>query len=275
MKNMQKSLQISFCLVLAFTQNILAERSGAFFGLDIGYGGVAYHQIREAEIRIADGGTPCEFATTPNYCGNQGDELERQAGGVNFGFVVGYKQFFTPYIGLRYYVNASYTRFYLGEFKSPPQYYQFVQIGEIDKSKSEKLVGGNVNYGVNVDFLWNFIANEKVDFGGFLGVGLGGNYWAGDNVGTSSLRINSFEKYGQKMLGCYTCLSMSGFDVWLNVGLRTNIAQKHGVELVCRVPFLQTNIYSEDFTHGDGSIFVAKGYIQQIYSIAARYIYNF
>ena len=261
MKNMQRIL-ISV-LFASFTQNALAEKSGWFLGFDIGYGGVAYHQ-REGEDCPQGGcvGTLYE------------EELKRNRGGVNYGFVAGYKQFFTPHIGLRYYINVGNTHFSLGEFK-----YKY-DSAVIESNTSVELAGGNINYGVNVDFLGNFIANEKIDFGGFLGVGLGGNYWWGNSVGTSSLPINSLEKYSQTVLGCYSCTHLSGFDVWLNVGLRTNIAQKHGVELVCRVPFLQTNIYSGDShkagdTAGAAPRHWSEGNIQQIYSIAARYIYNF
>ena len=31
-------------------------------------------------------------------------------------------------------------------------------------------------------FLGNFIANENIDFGGFVGFGIGGNTWFGNDI---------------------------------------------------------------------------------------------
>ena len=52
------------------------------------------------------------------------------------------------------------------------------------------------------------------------------------------------------MVGIYTD---TGFDVWVNVGLRTNIATPHGLEVVARVPFLPVKMLDVNATSNHGS----------------------
>ena len=109
-----------------------------------------------------------------------------------------------------------------------------------------------VNYGANVDFLGNFVSNEILDFGGFVGLGIGGNTIAGK-------WIDDAKKAGVK-------LTTTGFDIALNVGLRTNIATHHGLEVAVRVPFLpiaMANMEGAKYTFG------------QEYSVLARYTFSF
>lgn len=76
--------------------------------------------------------------------------------GVYYGFVAGYKHFFTPYLGLRSYVNFDvlHTKF---------------------SEQGSSMRANLFTYGVNVDFLGNFLSTSVVDFGGFVGLWLGGN----------------------------------------------------------------------------------------------------
>ncbi|WP_334093949.1 outer membrane beta-barrel protein, partial [Helicobacter typhlonius] len=39
-----------------------------------------------------------------------------------------------------------------------------------------------MNFGVNVDALYNFIADDSLSFGAFLGLGLGLNSWSGSLI---------------------------------------------------------------------------------------------
>ena len=61
--------------------------------------------------------------------------------GFNVGLVGGYKQFFTDSFGLRYYAN-------LGYLSSG--------VKDTDTNKTESL--NAINYGVNVDALYNFVS---------------------------------------------------------------------------------------------------------------------
>lgn len=105
------------------------------------------------------------------------------------GVLLGYKHFFTPKLGLRYHNNINFNLLYT----------------------NRKLQTNVLNIGGNLEFLGNFIDNNNLSFGGFVGLGIGGMTWYDTN------QIN--------------------MDFALNLGLRTNIATHHGAELAIRIPF--------------------------------------
>ncbi|MGX2982011.1 outer membrane beta-barrel protein [Helicobacter sp. 23-1045] len=159
--------------------------------------------------------------------------------------MAGHKHFFTPYLGLRYYTNADFYH---------------------NLSKSKHISGGKrkidimaISYGFNVDFLGNFMSNEMLDFGGFVGVGVGATTLMGKYV-----EIEAIEA-GQSV-------RTTGLDVALNFGLRTNIATHHGVELAVRVPFMPIELYKVKQGGAEGTITDTFG---QTFSIMARYTFSF
>ena len=162
--------------------------------------------------------------------------------GVNYGFIAGYKQFFTPYLGLRYYAN-------LDIFHN------------LKKFESERLDITLINYGVNVDFLGNFVSNETLDFGGFIGAGIGGNTLMGEHI--------------KGLKESVATLKTTGFDIALNVGLRTNIAKYHGLEISARVPFVPIKMVDYSYTVDTGNAIKLKETFKQTYSILARYTFSF
>ena len=113
-----------------------------------------------------------------------------------------------------------------------------------------------VNYGVNVDLLYNFVVTEIADFGGFVGIGLGANTLTGK-------WIKDLKELHKRM--GYNTPTTTGFDVWLNMGLRTNIAKYHGIEVVAKVPFLPVPIDMQDLEYTLG----------QEYSVLVRYSFSF
>ncbi len=196
----------------------MAEESRGFVGLGVGYGGIA------SKIAYYD------LDMNEKYTRN----------GLSYGFVVGYKQFFNEYVGLRYYANLD--------------IYHNMSKAKGDTEVDKLII---LNYGVNVDLLYNFVATEIADFGGFVGIGLGANTLTGK--WTKDLK----DEY--KTMG-YNAPTTTGFDVWLNVGLRTNIAKYHGIEVVAKVPFLPVPIDVQDdseYTLG------------QEYSVLVRYAFSF
>ena len=170
--------------------------------------------------------------------------------GVQYGITAGYKQFSMPYVGLRYYANLS--------FMHAP--------GVYDKDGNEVSVGEKktttlLNYGVNVDFLANFVAGEDFDFGAFVGVGVGANTW---------LKAGYLENASSEW-------KLTSLDVALNVGLRTNIAKNHGIEVLGIVSFLDTELYKYATTDSRGNKTGGTTglTISHPYSITARYTYSF
>ena len=204
----------------------LAEESGGFVGIGIGYGD-AKMIFTELEIN---------------------ETYKASANGASYEFVAGYKQFFNEYLGLRYYANVDLTH---ATFNN-------ANILET-RNKFNTIL---VNYGVNVDFLGNFVVTEIADFGGFIGLGIGSNTWSGKDI--KDLK-NELVDGGDKVE-----FKNTSFDVALNVGLRTNIAKYHGLEVAVRVPFLNTRLFNVSFV--DGSV---KYELGQNVRVLARYTFSF
>lgn len=204
-----RHLSLAACLAcsLAFVPSTSkAESSAPFVGVELGYG---------------EGRVNTDIAYLR---------------GVQYGITAGYKQFFMPYVGLRYYANFS-------VMHAP---------GAYDKDgneivSQEKKTTSLLNYGVNVDFLANFVAGEDFDFGAFVGVGVGAYTW----LKTGYLENSAIESS-----------KLTALDVALNVGLRTNIAKNHGIEVLGRVSFLDTKP-------------VSGLTLSHPYSVTARYTYSF
>ena len=214
---MRKLVSIVAAAVLLSATSAFAEESGGFVGFGIGGGG-----------------------TQSVYKGD-GETNKDNRSGLNYGFVGGYKQFFTPYLGLRYYVNVDLHHNMSKDKEADP---------DTGKKETPEII--IANYGVNVDFLGNFIAEDGIDFGGFIGLGLGANTLTG--------------KYIKEQKDTGLKITDTGFDLSLNVGLRTNIAYNHGLEVAVRVPFLPVTLQKE------------SGYkitFGQTYSVLARYTFSF
>ena len=212
-----KKLFVSSAVALALTSGALvAEESGAFVGVGVGYGG--------AKIKVSG-------AEEAGFTGGDGN-----FGGVGYEIIAGYKQFFTPEFGLRYYAN------FAGANTS-------ATIEGTDETAKLNVM----NYGVNVDALYNFINDDSLSFGAFLGLGLGMNSWSGNAIDGFS---DVFDEKAKK----------SGFSLALNLGVRTEIAKHHGVELAAKVPFLATTLFDKEG---------AQVTAQQTYNVGVRYIFSF
>lgn len=66
----------------------------------------------------------------------------------------------------------------------------------------------------------------------------------------------------------------TGFDAWVNVGIRTNFLEHHGIEVAAKVPFVGTTVY--DKTIGAAGV-SANGSIKLYnpWNVSVRYIYSF
>lgn len=118
------------------------------------------------------------------------------------------------------------------------------------KGTSEKIKGNVMDYGVNVDALYNFITGGNTDFGAFLGLGLGANSWGG-----KTFKDDKMDK--------------TGLNLALNVGLRTEIAKAHGIEIAARVPFIATTLQKADAAGNP------KVTASHTYNAGVRYIFSF
>lgn len=231
----------------------IAEESGGFVGLEVGYG--------EAEIVNIRSVIPISKDNIR--------ELDFNGGGVAYGFTIGYKQFFTPYLGLRYYANLNLLHANLNPKSTRPADGvggRFI----VNAKKSSVML---LNYGANMDFMANVLASENVDFGGFVGVGLGGDSWMGKGIEHQLwlYRVHNYFSTAHDL----KLNSKTNFNVWINVGLRTNFAKYHGIELVARAPFLKNKLLDGNFVDRyDGQV-KAKVTIKGIYSVSLRYTVSF
>lgn len=217
-----KKLLVSSIAAMALTSSVVvAEESGAFVGLGLGFGGSSAKTEVSSDILSAK--------ETAN------------GSGLNYGLIAGYKQFFTDSFGLRYYANIDYNSSKI-------------------KMDTEKVALNAINYGVNVDALYNFVSSDGMDFGAFLGLGLGANTWSGKAVdGFKEQTKDSGKK-----------VSTTGFDLALNAGLRGVFAKQHGVEIFARVPFIATTML--DIKDDTMSV---KASASRNYNAGVRYTFSF
>lgn len=222
------------------------NRSGGFVGFGIGGGGANMSAKASGEMNMgSDSGSVNQ--TIKYY----------EGGGVDFELVSGYNQFFTQYIiGLRYYANFSLSYMIMnvsGIFKD-----YLIALGNEEMYNEIKIMNAIlINYGANVDFVGNFYTSANVDLGGFVGIGIGGDSWI-----------------IKAKLDTQLSPPTSAFNVWLNAGLRANIATHHGIELVARVPFLKATIFSTAMNLGYANSKM-KMFITNPYNVTLRYVYNF
>lgn len=245
-------LPLRFALSLLVSANLsFAEVSGGFVGLEIGAG--------EANLKS----TMIRFDLTDL------ETIELITGGPQtpyYGLIAGYKQFFNRYIGLRYYANIN-----VSHFNLIPKNCNAKTCNTFAFSSTITII----NYGANIDFMGNFYSGESVDFGGFVGFGLGANSWVGDG-------INEHERlYLGAMNNIYQGnnnlkLKKTGFDCWVNLGLRTNFATHHSIEALARVPLLKTTLLKDKFHDiGNGKDYDMQTTIRNIYNISLRYAFSF
>lgn len=186
-----------------------------------------------------------------------------------YGFTIGYKQFFTPYFGLRYYANLNLLHANLNPKSTRPA--QEANFAFITKAKKSSVM--LLNYGANIDFMANVLASENADLGGFVGVGLGGDLWMGRGI---EHQLELYKMTYTNGMQDLRLKNKTSFNVWINVGLRTNFARYHGIELVARAPLLTTKLLNDSFVvFGLNDTKKAKATIKGIYSISVRYAVSF
>lgn len=106
------------------------------------------------------------------------------------------------------------------------------------------------NINANADAIYNFFKNEKIEVGAFGGLSLGYVIY---DYETSDFNTGN----------------VKGFDLALNLGVKTQILEKHGVEIFTRFAFLQSTYE----TNIDGFNFKWK--LNQPYAFGVRYTYSF
>ena len=226
----------------------LAETSGAFVGVQFGLGGA---NAKSEYAAVYTDGQPF------------GADATKSASSFRYGFLAGYKQFFTEKFGLRYYGVIDFGT--QSEHKIGPSYNASgASLAEIWFNFTETIKISTLNLNANVDALYNFEQNDSFEFGVFGGLSLGYTSYKAQSVAINGTNATN-------LTYLYKDLSASGFDFGINFGLRSNIAQKHGVELYSRFSLLkQKDDYLDEQTE-----ILTKFEVRQPYAVGLRYSFSF
>ena len=231
----------------------LAETSGAFVGVQFGLGGA--NAKSEYAVVATDGS------------GAYRADATKSASSFRYGFLAGYKQFFTEKFGLRYYGVIDFGT--QSEHKIGPSYNAIgASLAEIWFNITETIKISTLNLNANVDALYNFEQNDSFEFGVFGGLSLGYTSYKAQSVAINGTNATN-------LTYLYKDLSASGFDFGINFGLRANIAQKHGVELYSRFSLLkQKDDYKYALDEQQTTI-LTNFEVRQPYAVGLRYLFNF
>ena len=226
----------------------LAETDGAFAGVQFGFGGA---------------NAKSEYAAVYTDGQSFGADATKSASSFRYGFLAGYKQFFTEKFGLRYYGVIDFGT--QSEHKIGPSYNAIgASLAEIWFNITETIKISTLNLNANVDALYNFEQNDSFEFGVFGGLSLGYTSYKAQSVAINGTNATN-------LTYLYKDLSASGFDFGINFGLRANIAQKHGVELYSRFSLLkQKDDYLDEQTE-----ILTKFEVRQPYAVGLRYSFSF
>ena len=226
----------------------LAETDGVFAGVQFGFGGA---NAKSEYAAVATDGQPF------------GADATKSVSSFRYGFLAGYKQFFTEKFGLRYYGVIDFGT--QSEHKIGPSYNAIgASLAEIWFNFTETIKISTLNLNANVDALYNFKQNDSFEFGVFGGLSLGYTSYKAQSVAINGTNATN-------LTYSYKDLSASGFDFGINFGLRSNIAQKHGVELYSRFSLLkQKDDYLDEQTE-----ILTKFEVRQPYQVGLRYTFSF
>ena len=230
----------------------LAETSGAFVGVQFGFGGA--NAKSEYAVVATDSGV------------SFGADATKSASSFRYGFLAGYKQFFTEKFGLRYYGVIDFGT--QSEHKIGPSFNHYGSGASAYFNFTETIKISTLNLNANVDALYNFEQNDSFEFGVFGGLSLGYTSYKAQSVAINGVNLTNFAY-------SYKDLSASGFDFGINFGLRANIAQKHGVELYSRFSLLkQKDDYKYALDEAQ-TIVLTNFEAKQPYAVGLRYSFSF
>ena len=220
----------------------LAETSGAFVGVQFGFGGAK---------------------TTNEFCVSGGGMSDcktdsKSASALRYGFLAGYKRFFTENFGLRYYGVVDYG--------ADSKIDNAVTFNDVPIKFSPKI--SVLNLSANVDALYNFISNDSLEFGAFGGLSLAYASYEVKNTLNFTPMIAGYDK------PAFKDFQLSRFDVGVNVGVRAQIAQKHGVELYGRFAFME-NKKEETLQEEEDGKMTQTFKAAQPYQVGLRYTFSF
>lgn len=214
------------------------------FALALGVAALLF-SISQAKDGIFVGANVGLPITTPTYTDGLKDAtntLPSSGIGYTLGLDIGYKQYFSSSLGLKYYANYIFSQ----SFGSKVSENQM----KIDATIINHLITANV------DFFYNFTQS----FGAYVGIGLGfSGYSANYKATIPGVDISPTLK------GDFA----GSFALPINLGVTYNINDTHAINLGAKIPILATSIKVK--TDGE----VAGGVDLRNYIVQVGYAYTF
>lgn len=155
--------------------------------------------------------------------------------GINIGVLWGYRHFFSDSIAIRGYLNLNYL------------YAKDKKIAHFSELKI-------LNLGANADFLLGFWKDSNIDFGGLLGIAIGGDIFAGE--GLANIRRYATSK-----------VYLSSLNTSLNLGVQSLILSKIGVEFIAKIPLMSHYFVNQNSLN--------KRKLSQNFILSGRILYYF
>lgn len=158
----------------------------------------------------------------------------RSTVGANVGIVSGYRGFFASWFGLRAYANLNYTQTMDGNSFEVISYQTNPPTTTTNKSYDYSL--SVLNYGANLDLLFNVFTIKESKLGIFAGGGVGGNTIFSNKAIASTKQNISIDKdalYSEIKDGAFT-----GLDAWVNCGFYGIFLKSHSIEVLAKIPFI-------------------------------------
>lgn len=248
-----KFLKFALIGVCAFALNAFAEKEGAFMGVELGANKVKFKQ--DIDINLGQGVQNSNIKAD-NYL-------------PSIAIKGGYKWFFTQNFGVRAYgqIGVGYGSMknikYSGAIKDFTQGDSNVE-GSIFTGTKHTYYTTFIDYFVGADVLYNFMSNSDYSLGVYGGLGLGAVTWIANG---KEFEVSNGER------------TYLDFSANANVGLRTLIKEKHGVELGARFSFPKSKLFEANNGRSkllpQAPIAHTKTTHTRPFSILLSYTYNF
>ena len=249
-----KATRLTLCSLVASATLANAGESGVFLGIGGSFG---LEAIAKTDIKTDDDASSVVKNTTKGLSG----------GGE---FVLGYKYFFMEKLGIRGYASVDYAIVMLAKTPGTAQTIAHTYGQMISKPS------GLLDMNINLDLILEAFSGDVFSLGFFAGVAGGFHLWHGGIVdvanGIKSLLDTKpdtiYNKKTQSIFG----------SVGVNVGMQMGFGERHTVEIIGKIPFLQDELISFKFSKNANQLDKeAQRFIRitRPYTVGLRYIFTF
>ena len=253
--SISKTMCLTLCSLVASATLANAGENGVFLGIGGSFG---LEAIAKADIATDNNTTSVIKTTTKGFSG--GSEL-----------VLGYKYFFIEKLGIRGYASVDYAIVMLAKTSVS------TGIGQAYNQMIGK-PSGLLDVNINLDLIFEAFSGDVFSLGFFAGVAGGFHLWHGGIVDVVN-GINTALSTGTPGT-IYNKKTPSIFgSVGVNVGMQMGFGERHTVEVLGKIPFLQDEVISYKISptpnQQSGSDKQSSLKVTRPYTVGLRYIFTF